>query len=44
MDPPSPAQFRTAVPLSNFPPCYDAFDLKPGDATYHPPEEWVEVW
>jgi putative endopeptidase len=43
-DPHSPARFRTLVPLSNFQPFYDAFNLKPGDAMYRSPEERVEVW
>ncbi len=40
----SPAQFRTLVPLSNFQPFYDAFNVKPGDTMYRPPAERVEVW
>jgi putative endopeptidase len=43
-DPHSPSQFRTNVPLSNFQPFYDAFNLKTGDALYRPPEDRVEVW
>ena len=43
-DPHSPAQFRTLVPLSNFQPFYDAFNVRPGDAMYRVPGERVEVW
>ena len=43
-DPHSPAQFRTLVPLSNIQAFYDAFDVKPGDAMYRPPNERIEVW
>jgi len=43
-DPHSPAQFRTLVPLSNFQPFYEAFNLQPGAASYRPPDERVEVW
>jgi putative endopeptidase len=43
-DPHSPSQIRTNVPLSNFQPFYEAFNLKPTDALYRPPEDRVEVW
>jgi predicted metalloendopeptidase len=40
----SPAKFRVLVPLSNFGPFYDAYNLKPGDKMYRSPEDRVEVW
>ncbi|MDB5353713.1 MAG: peptidase [Phycisphaerales bacterium] len=43
-DPHSPPNFRTLVPLSNVQAFYDAFNVKPGDAMYRPPEERAEVW
>jgi putative endopeptidase len=43
-DPHSPPRFRTLVVLSNVPAFYEAFDVKPGEAMYRPPEERVEVW
>ena len=43
-DPHSPPRFRTLVPLSNLAAFYQAFDVKPGDAMYRPPQERVEVW
>ena len=43
-NPHSPDRFRTLVPLSNVQAFYDAFDIKPGDKMYRPPEERVEVW
>jgi putative endopeptidase len=43
-DPHSPAQFRVLVPLSNVQAFYDAFDIKPTDKMYRPPETRVEVW
>ena len=43
-DPHSPVQFRTLVPLSNIQAFYDAFEIKPGDTMYRPPEKRVEVW
>jgi putative endopeptidase len=43
-DPHSPVQFRTLVPLSNVQAFYDAFNLKPGEKMYRPPDKRVEVW
>jgi predicted metalloendopeptidase len=43
-DPHSPPQFRVNVPLMNFTPFYTAFDLKPGDKMYLPPEQRVQIW
>jgi putative endopeptidase len=40
----SPPRFRTLIPLSNFGPFYEAFDVKPGDAMYRPPEDRIEIW
>ena len=39
-----PGRFRTLVPVSNVQAFYDAFNIKPGDKMYRPPEERVEVW
>jgi putative endopeptidase len=44
IDPHSPARFRVLVPLSNIPAFYEAFDIKPGDKMYRPPQDRVEVW
>ncbi|MCC7086066.1 MAG: M13 family metallopeptidase [Pirellulales bacterium] len=43
-NPHSPGKFRTLVPLSNFGPFYDAFDIEPGDKWYRKPEERVQIW
>lgn len=43
-DPHSPAHFRTIGPLSNVPEFYEAFDVKPGDKMYLPPEKRVKIW
>jgi putative endopeptidase len=43
-DPHSPVQFRTLVPLSNIQAFYEAFEIKPDDAMYRPPEKRIEVW
>ena len=43
-DPHSPPRFRTLIPLSNITAFYEAFDVKPGDKMYRPPEERLEVW
>ena len=43
-NPHSPDRFRTLVPVSNVQAFYDAFNVKPGDKMYRPPEERVEVW
>ncbi|MFC5568770.1 M13 family metallopeptidase [Lysobacter yangpyeongensis] len=43
-NPHSPVQFRANGPLRNFDPWYQAFDVKPGDAMYLPPEQRVRIW
>jgi putative endopeptidase len=43
-DPHSPEHFRCDVPVSNFPPFYEAFGIKSGDAMYRSAEDRVEVW
>ena len=43
-DPHSPAYFRVNGIVRNFDPWYKAFDVKPGDKLYLPPEERVHVW
>jgi len=43
-DPHSPDKARTNIVLQNFDPWYAAFDVKPGDALYLPPEKRVRMW
>lgn len=43
-DPHSPDEFRVNGIVRNFGPWYKAFDVKPGDKLYLPPEERVHVW
>ncbi len=43
-DPHSPEQFRTNGAVRNMDAWYKAFDVKPGDALYLPPEERVHIW
>jgi putative endopeptidase len=43
-DPHSPSEFRTNGILRNMTEFYDAFDVKPGDGMYLPPEERVKIW
>lgn len=43
-DPHSPSEFRTNGILRNLPQFYEAFDVKPGDGMYLPPEERVKIW
>ena len=40
----SPAQFRVEGPLRNVDAWYKAFDIKPGDPLYVPPEQRVRIW
>ena len=40
----SPGMFRAFVPLTNFDPWYQAFDVKQGDKLYRTPEERVRFW
>jgi predicted metalloendopeptidase len=42
--PHSPAQFRTNGVVRNIDAWYSAFNVKPGDALYLPPEERVRIW
>jgi len=43
-DPHSPGQIRAFAPLRNVDAWYDAFDIKPGDKQYVPPEQRVRIW
>ena len=43
-NPHSPGQYRANGPVRNFDPWYSAFDVKPGDALYLPPEQRVRIW
>ena len=43
-DPHSPAMYRANGPLRNFDPWYAAFNVKPGDKMYLPPEQRVNIW
>jgi putative endopeptidase len=43
-DPHSPARYRTIAPLRDLDAWYAAFDVKPGDKNYIPPEQRVRLW
>ena len=43
-DPHSPARYRIIAPLRDLDAWYAAFDVKPGDSMYIPPEERVKIW
>ncbi|MGH8078055.1 MAG: M13 family metallopeptidase, partial [Lysobacter sp.] len=43
-NPHSPGQYRANGPVRNFDAWYTAFDVKPGDALYLPPERRVRIW
>jgi putative endopeptidase len=43
-NPHSPGKFRTLVPLSNFGPFYEAFDIESDGKWYRKPEERVQIW
>jgi putative endopeptidase len=43
-DPHSPAHFRVNGPLRNVDAWYQAFDIKPTDPMYLPPEQRVRLW
>lgn len=43
-DPHSPARYRINGLVRNFDEWYKAFDVKPGDKLYLPPEERVRIW
>jgi putative endopeptidase len=40
----SPGMYRAFVPLTNFDPWYQAFNVKPGDKLYRTPEDRVKFW
>ncbi len=42
--PHSPGQIRAFAPLRNVDAWYDAFQVKPGDKLYVPPDERVRIW
>jgi predicted metalloendopeptidase len=44
IDPHSPMEIRGTVPERNQEPFYEAFDVKPGDKMYLPPEQRVTLW
>lgn len=43
-DPHSPGMYRANGSVRNFDPWYAAFDVKPGDRMYLPPEQRVRIW
>ena len=43
-DPHSPAKYRTNGVVRNVDAWYTAFDVKPGDALYLPPDQRVHIW
>lgn len=43
-DPHSPGEFRVKGALANQAGFYEAFDIKPGDKMYRPPEQRVKLW
>ena len=43
-DPHSPAEYRVNGVVRNHDAWYEAFDVKPGDALYLPPQERVRIW
>ncbi len=43
-NPHSPPHFRVVGPLRNVDGWYAAFDVKPGDKMYLPPEQRVKLW
>ncbi|MET0273715.1 MAG: M13-type metalloendopeptidase [Phenylobacterium sp.] len=43
-DPHSPPQARVDTPVRNIDAFYEAFNVKPGDAMYVPPEQRVRIW
>jgi putative endopeptidase len=44
IDPHSPAEFRCNGVVRNMDDFHEAFDVRPGDALYLPPEERVRIW
>ena len=43
-DPHSPAEFRVNGVVRNMDAWYEAFDVKPGDKLYLPPEQRAQIW
>lgn len=43
-NPHSPAIARVIMPLSNMKEFYEAFNVKEGNAMYHPDKERAEIW
>ena len=43
-DPHTPDRFRVLGPLPNVDAWYAAFNVKPGDAMYIPPEQRARIW
>ena len=43
-DPHSPGMFRANGPLTNFPPFYEAFNVKEGDKMFRPDSSRVKIW
>jgi endothelin-converting enzyme/putative endopeptidase len=43
-NPHSPAEYRVNGIVRNFDPWYKAFDVKPGDKLYLPPDQRVHIW
>ncbi|MEO7276996.1 MAG: M13 family metallopeptidase [Sphingomicrobium sp.] len=43
-DPHSPGRFRVLGPLQNVDAWYQAFNVRPGDAMYIPPEKRAHIW
>jgi putative endopeptidase len=43
-NPHSPGEYRANAPVSNVDAFYDAFNVKPGDKMYRPPQERVKIW
>ena len=43
-DPHSPGMYRTNGVLANLPAFYEAFNVRPGDRMYLPPEQRVKIW
>jgi predicted metalloendopeptidase len=43
-NPHSPAEYRANGTVRNIPAFYAAFDVKPGDGMYLPPDQRVKIW